>query len=38
MGEITKKDEEGILSQSVDIDESLFDASGMLKNLLHYLL
>ena len=32
MGEITKKDEEGILSQSVDIDESLFDASGMLKN------
>lgn len=32
MGEITKKDEEGILAQSVDIDESLFDASGMLKN------
>jgi len=31
-GEISKKDEEGILSQSVDIDESLFDASGMLKN------
>ena len=31
-GEISKKDEEGILSQSVDIDESLFDASGMLLN------
>ena len=31
-GEITKKDEQGIVSQSVDFDESIFDAKGMLKN------
>ena len=31
-GEITKKDEQGIVSQSVDFDESIFDANGMLKN------
>ena len=31
-GEITKADEQGIVSQSVDFDESLFDANGMLKN------
>ena len=32
MGEITKKDEQGIVSQSVDFDEAIFDAKGMLKN------
>ena len=31
-GEITKKDEQGIVSQSVDFDESIFDTKGMLKN------
>ena len=31
-GEITKADEQGIVSQSVDFDESLFDDKGMLKN------
>ena len=31
-GEITKADEQGIVSQSVDFDKSLFDANGMLKN------
>ncbi|WP_163438458.1 phosphomannomutase [Fibrobacter succinogenes] len=31
-GEITKKDEQGIVSQSVDFDEAIFDANGMLKN------
>ena len=31
-GEITKKDEQGIVSQSVDFDEAIFDAKGMLKN------
>lgn len=31
-GEITKADEQGIVSQSVDFDEALFDAAGMLKN------
>ena len=31
-GEITKKDEQGIVSQSVDFDESIFDGNGMLKN------
>ena len=31
-GEITKKDEQGIVSQSVDFDESFFDAAGMLKS------
>ena len=31
-GEISKKDEQGIVSQSVDFDESIFDAGGMLKN------
>lgn len=30
-GEITKADEQGIVSQSVDFDEALFDADGMLK-------
>lgn len=30
-GEITKADEQGIVSQSVDFDESLFAADGMLK-------
>ena len=30
-GEITKVDEQGIVSQSVEIDESLFTAEGMLK-------
>ncbi len=30
-GEISKKDEQGIVSQSVDFDEAIFDASGMLK-------
>lgn len=32
LGEISKKDEEGILAQTVDINESLFDSSGMLIN------
>ena len=31
-GEITKADEQGIVSQSVDFDEALFGADGMLKN------
>lgn len=31
-GEISKKDEQGIVSQQVEVDESLFDAAGMLKN------
>ncbi len=31
-GEISKKDEQGIVSQSVDFDESIFDAAGMLKD------
>ena len=31
-GEISKKDEQGIVSQAVDFDESIFDASGMLKS------
>ncbi|MCF0224248.1 MAG: phosphomannomutase [Fibrobacter sp.] len=31
-GEITKSDEQGIVSESVDVDESLFDGSGMLRN------
>lgn len=31
-GEITKADEQGIVSQSVDFDESIFDEAGMLKN------
>ena len=31
-GEITKKDEQGIVSQSVDFDEAIFDAAGMLKS------
>ena len=31
-GEITKADEQGIVSQSVDFDEAIFDAKGMLKN------
>ena len=31
-GEITKADEQGIVSQSVDFDEALFDDKGMLKN------
>ena len=30
-GEITKADEQGIVSQSVDFDEALFDDKGMLK-------
>ncbi len=30
-GEITKADEQGIVSQSVDFDESMFGADGMLK-------
>lgn len=30
-GEITKADEQGIVSQSVDFDEGLFDSAGMLK-------
>ena len=31
-GEITKADEQGIVSQSVDFDEAIFDSTGMLKN------
>ena len=31
-GEISKKDEQGIVSQSVEFDESIFDAAGMLKD------
>ena len=31
-GEISKKDEQGIVSQSVDFDESIFDGAGMLKS------
>ena len=31
-GEISKKDEQGIVSQAVDFDESIFDSKGMLKN------
>jgi phosphomannomutase len=31
-GEISKKDEQGIVSQAVDFDENIFDANGMLKN------
>ena len=31
-GEISKKDEQGIVSQAVDFDENIFDAQGMLKN------
>ena len=31
-GEISKKDEQGIVSQAVDFDENIFDAAGMLKN------
>ena len=29
LGEISKKDEEGVLAQSIEVDESLFDAAGM---------
>ncbi|MBR3670500.1 MAG: phosphomannomutase [Fibrobacter sp.] len=31
-GEISKKDEQGIVSQAVDFDENIFDADGMLKD------
>ena len=31
-GEISKKDEQGIVSQSIDFDEAIFDAAGMLKS------
>ena len=31
-GEISKKDEQGIVSQSVDFDELIFDGAGMLKS------